>query len=127
LIHLLLLAASLYGTGAAVVAFSNGTFGHHPAVAAVPAATALITTEAAPAILLPVVVVHAQAEVPTLATITVRPSRAERGALMSVGAGKPSPGAAISLGHAASTSLSSAAFDMPYYSFGKTLRHVSKE
>jgi hypothetical protein len=127
LIRLFLLAASLSFTGAAVVAFF-GT-GMNPltttaiAVADRPVAPIELTTT-----LLPTVRVHPEAEMPTLATVTVRPNRTD---LADVSATSTTVASTVSAPLLArrpkAVLMSSGGFDMPYYSFGKTLRHVSKE
>lgn len=130
LIPLLLLAASLYASGAAIVALSNGTAvsrhvetttANMPAVS--PVAEPLDTT----ATLLPVVVVHPEPEMLTLATVTVRPSRADLTATVA-DTDEISMATLLPAGRRSNVlSFASAGFDMPYYSFGRTLRHVSKE
>ncbi|MEO5558194.1 MAG: hypothetical protein ABIO49_00780 [Dokdonella sp.] len=130
LIHLLLLAASLYASGAAVVALSNGTpVSRHveTTTAKMPAVPPAAATLDATTTLLPIVVVHPEPEVLTLATVTVRPSRTDL--TETVADSDEIPMATILPGVRRSTvpSFASAGFDMPYYSFGRTLRHVSKE
>ncbi|MFI4970375.1 MAG: hypothetical protein ACHP7D_09220 [Lysobacterales bacterium] len=128
LIQLLLLAVALAGTGTIVATLSHGVATGRQAVSAGTAVIPSATPSIASTAVLPVVTVRAEAPIPTLGTITVRPGRNEPGmadALRSedYAVDKIEPPSRISSGG----SLQSAAFDMPYYSFGKTLRHVSKE
>ena len=128
LIQLLLLAVSLAGTGTIVATLSHGVAAGRQAVAASTAVIPSATPSAVSTAVLPVVTVRAEPPIPTLGTVTVRPNRDELGmadALHSddYAVDKVEPAPRIS----SSGSLQSAAFDMPYYSFGKTLRHVSKE
>ncbi|MEO5561545.1 MAG: hypothetical protein ABIO49_16370 [Dokdonella sp.] len=128
LIHLLLLAASLYASGAAIVALSNGApgSGHTEAMAIKPTPAAVDAIDATTT-LLPVVVVHPEPEVPTLATVTVRPSRTDLAEAVA-DAGKTPVGPIVQSARVGTVlSFAGAGFDMPYYSFGRTLRHVSKE
>ena len=118
LIPLLALATALYGTGAIIVSLSPLTGANSSAAVAAPAAA----PEALP--VLPIVIVHPEPEIPVLAMVTVRPER--------VGATTTQSSNAIPVGalavRAASTAvLPSGGFDMPYYSFGRTLRHANKE
>jgi hypothetical protein len=125
LIHLMLLAAVLSTGAAAIVALSNGALlpQNLATRGAVPADVVMTTT------LLPAVIVRPEAEVPTLATVTVRPSRADW-------AGATAEPSEVPLGNlvavarrtsGVSVGVGGAGFDMPYYSFGRTLRHASKE
>lgn len=118
LIQLLVLAVALIGTGAFVVAVS----GIHPAAA--PQTSASATAEAVP--VLPVVVVRPQREIPTLTAITVSPTRAERVAAGIEVADASTPETAA-IATQAAVLLPSGGFDMPYYSFGKTLHRMNKE
>ena len=117
LIQLLVLAVALIGTGAFVVAVS----GIHPAV---PQTSASATTEAIP--VLPVVVVRPQREIPTLTAITVSPTRAERVAA-GIEVAEASTPETAAIATQAAVLLPSGGFDMPYYSFGKTLHRMNKE
>lgn len=123
LIHLMLLAAALSTGGAAIVALSGGALPRHSLVNSrmAPASVGMTTT------LLPAVVVRPEAEVPTLATVTVRPNRADW-------TGAPTEQGDAPLGNLVAVArrtggavVGGAGFDMPYYSFGRTLRHASKE
>lgn len=130
LIHLLLLAASLYASGAAIVALSNGTpVSRHveTTTAKMPAVSSAAEPLDATTTLLPVIVVHPEPEMLTLATVTVRPSRTDL--TETVAESDEISMAAIlpAVPRATALSFASAGFDMPYYSFGRTLRHVSKE
>jgi hypothetical protein len=129
LIHLLLLAASLYASGAAIVALSNGALRSPGEATAVnkPTASPAVNTIDATAILLPVVVVHPEPEVPTLATVTVRASRAERVQAIADAGEIPASPLLPAARRTAVLSFAGGGFDMPYYSFGRTLRHASKE
>ena len=128
LVRTLLLAVALVATAAAVFAFSLGvpvTRSHATAQAAAVAPRPHDPTTAA---LLPVVIVRPQPPIPTLPTVTVRMSRAEAIANDAPRAGDYSLGAVAHGGSAATIgALPGAAFDMPYYSFGKSLRHANKE
>ena len=130
LIHLLLLAASLYASGAAIVALSNGTaVSRHveTTTAKMPGVSPVAEPLDATATVLPVVVVHPEPEMLTLATVTVRPSRADLTATVA-DSDEISMVTLLPAGRRSTVlSFASAGFDMPYYSFGRTLRHVSKE
>lgn len=114
-IPLLALALALGLTGTTI------TFLSHAFASDVAGAAA----EAAP-VLLPTVVVHPEPEIPTLATVTVR-----------VGDGSPGGGALLpavprfapvhAVTSFASTGSAGTGFGMPYYSFGKPLRHGTEE
>ena len=119
LIQLLLLAAALYASGAAVVALSTGNANHARTSAQAVTAPAFPLESAST--LLPTVVVRPDPEVPTLATVTVRPDRAGLSGENFVAVPVPATR------KAAVVSFAGGGFDMPYYSFGRTLRHVSKE
>ncbi|MEO5626779.1 MAG: hypothetical protein ABIQ70_12290 [Dokdonella sp.] len=130
LIHLLLLAASLSASGAAIVALSNGALSSRQfeTKAAKPLiASPVADTLDASMTLLPVVVVHPEPEVPTLATVTVRPSRTELTETAADSDGISLGPVVPAVRRTAVLSFASAGFDMPYYSFGRTLRHVTKE
>jgi hypothetical protein len=125
LIHLMLLAAALSTGGAAIVALSNGALRPQSVAihSAAPANVVMTTT------LLPTVVVRPEAEVPTLATVTVRPSRADWASATAEQDEAPLGNlvAVARRTRAVSVGIGGAGFDMPYYSFGRTLRHASKE
>jgi hypothetical protein len=132
LIHLMLLAVALYAGGAAIVAFSDGTFGRpHIAANARSAPPVASATPDAPieatTTLLPTIVVRPEPALPTLATVTVRPSRSDRVESLMEVADVPSGSVIPVARSSAVASFAGAGFDMPYYSFGRTLRHVSKE
>ncbi|MEO7326632.1 MAG: hypothetical protein ABIW82_17560 [Dokdonella sp.] len=130
LIPLLLLAASLYTGGAAIVALSNGAISpRHGELAAVakPAVSPAADAIDAPATLLPVVVVRPEPDMPTLATVTVRASRADMADAIADASELPVGTVLPAARRKAVLSFASAGFDMPYYSFGRTLRHMSKE
>jgi hypothetical protein len=116
LIQLLAFAAALYGTGAMIVMLShfdgNG--------AARVATTAAATVESIPT--LPTVIVRPEPEIPVLAAITVVPDRNELAA-----AGVRSHSLGVLAAHASAALAPSGGFDMPYYSFGRTLNRVNKE
>jgi hypothetical protein len=127
LIRLFLLAASLSFTGAVVVGFA--ALGNNPS----PAVTSAVAdrqhdAEALTTTLLPAVRVFPEIEIPTLATVTVRPNRADMADVpvtsTTVASIDPVP---LLVRRPRSALMSSGGFDMPYYSFGKTLRHVSKD
>ncbi|MEO7430461.1 MAG: hypothetical protein ABIR62_00140 [Dokdonella sp.] len=128
LIRLVFLAATLSFTGAAVVAFSGSGLIDVPAGAAVAAGRDTLLSDPLHTTLMPSVRVHPEVEIPTLATVTVRPMYSE---VSAVSASSPNALTSVSVPMLARRStgglMASAGFDMPYYSFGKTLRHVSKE
>jgi len=118
LIPVLLLTATLCALGAG---FS------HPDV---PAATAAQTDVAAsePVTLLETVVVRPEIEPTLLPTITVRPAADEIAAARALDAGaRQASITPISARVPGSVTLPSPAFDMPYYSFGKSAYRVNKE
>lgn len=117
--RLLVLAFALAATGASIAFLSHGLAADTPATATAPAAR----VESAP-IVLPTVVVHAEPEIPTLATVTVRAGDA-------ASADRPALTPRFEPVHAitsfASAGSAGAGFGMPYYSFGKPLRHGTEE
>ena len=122
------LAVALVTTGAAVFAFSHGVSVTRPHATAQVAPAAPRPHDSTTATLLPVVVVRTQLPIPTLPTVTVRLSRAEAIAYDAPRAGDYSLGAVARGGSAAALGATpSGGFDMPYYSFGKSLRHANKE
>ena len=109
LISLLALAVALCASGAAVVLLT-------------PAAQAPAAASAVPAsapVELPTVVVRPEPEIPTLAQVTVRPDDA----IFDAGA----PVRVRAAARVRASTVGTGGFDMPYYSFGKSLRHSSKE
>lgn len=119
LVHIALLAVAVSATGSTLAALSHGLPARH---AATDAAAALQV------ILLPTVVVHPEPSIPTLGTITVLPDRSDRVSSSAGHADDYSLGEAIrDAGTSAVGSLPSASLDMPYYSFGRTLRRAAKE
>ena len=113
LIQFALLAIAVSTTGSTLAALSHGL-----PVPSSPAATEL------PVTLMPTIVVHPEAVIPTLGTITVVPDRADR----TSGNDDYSLTEAIrGAGASAVGSLPGGAFAMPYYSFGRTLRRAAKE
>lgn len=128
LVRTLLLAIALVATEAAVFAFSLGVPVTRSHTAAQVTAVSPRSQDHTTAALLPVVIVRPQPIIPTLPTITVRMSRAEAVANDAPRADDYSLGA-VAHGSSAATigALPGAAFDMPYYSFGKSLRHANKE
>lgn len=122
------LAAALIATAAAVFTFSHAVSVTRPHAAAQIPSAALRTRDSAPPTLLPAVMVRSQLPIPTLPTVTVRLSRAEAIANDAPRAGDYSLGAVAHGGSAAALGATpSGGFDMPYYSFGKGLRHANKE
>lgn len=112
-IHALAFPTALAVTGLIFAVLSHGSADHRAAAAA---------AEAIP--VLPVVVVRPEPEIPVLASLTVRPTRAE---LEAAGI-EPDDEDLATTGHAGATALlPGSGFDMPYYSFGKTQHRVSKE
>ena len=126
LLQRLLLATAISGTTALVVALSSAGSSVVPRTGpSVATATTPVAIAHEP-IMLPTVVVRPEAVVPTLATVTVRASIADRVAADL--AAEDAAGLLTSAGGGlALYPLPSAAFDMPYYSFGRTLRRVNKE
>ncbi len=119
----LLLATTIAATGALVVALSPSR-----PLAGQAAATAALsgTADAAPAhaaapILLPTIVVRPEAPIPTLATVTVRADKPRSTTRVT-----DDPSAELA-GSPGLSLLPSAAFDMPYYSFGRSMRRANKE
>lgn len=134
-----LLAVAIAATGAGVFALSHGAVAASRAEAATPDAgalaygaaitvlpTVIVQADADMPVLLPTVVVHADAAIPTLPTVTVRASRIERAG--SEDGAEPVLVAVEQDSHTLATGVSAGAgYDMPYYSFGKTLRRLNKE
>lgn len=118
LIPLLALAAALYGTGAIIVSLSSLASNRDTVAAVAPAAE----PEALP--VLPTVVVRPEPEIPVLAMVTVRPDRSNAA---SDDAPAAAPLGALAVRASSSALLPSGGFDMPYYSFGRTLHRVNKE
>jgi len=117
-VHLLALAFALTLTGTTIAYLSHGLVPDAP-LAATPA-----EADAAP-VLLPTVVVHAEQEIPTLATVTVR-----AGDAVAYGADRAPATPRFMPVHAVTSFASGSAgagFGMPYYSFGKPLRHGTEE
>jgi len=111
---LFLLAIALGASGTSIVLLSPGV-GHVSAASVSPVAP----TPAAPAPRrLATVVVRQAPVIPTLATVIVRPARP-----------MPVPVSALAApaGSLVATALPGGAFGMPYYSFGKPMRHLSKD
>lgn len=126
LIHLLFLATALSVSGVGIVMSSSGVAPAQPVTVAAAAARAHPGAETIT--LLPTIVVRPEPVVPTLATITIRPEWASNPGFDTVAAGDDSPGQASGQsGTSAVTAMPGGGFDMPYYSFGKSLRRVSKE
>ena len=126
----LLLAVALSGTGVAIVALSQGVPAPRPMLgaSATPALQGLNTGDAPT--LLPEIVVKPDAGIVTLATITVHPDRTgtwtpatERSGDYTVGAKKAEDPAT----RATASLAGGNGFDMPYYSFGRSAHHASKE
>jgi len=119
LLQFALLAIAVSATGSTLVALSHGLPARHGGAAA-----------DLPVTLLPAVVVHPEPSIPTLGTITVLPDRADLAGLAAQdgASGDYSLGEAIrDAGASAVDSLPGGTFDMPYYSFGRTLRRAAKE
>jgi len=118
LIPLLALAAALYGTGAIIVSLSSLTGSRDGVAAAAPADE----PEALP--VLPAVVVRPEPEIPVLAMVTVRP---DRNSTANEATPAAAPLGALAVRASSTALLPSGGFDMPYYSFGRTLHRVNKE
>ncbi|NCT68053.1 MAG: hypothetical protein GXC76_10485 [Rhodanobacteraceae bacterium] len=120
---LLLLAVAIYATGAIVVSLSNATIGRAPLATSEPTPAPAATPDAN-AVLLPTVVVRPEPAMPTLAAVTVTASRADflpgADAAPADTTGLGPVGDVYAAVPAAGTTL-----DMPYYSFGKSLRRAS--
>jgi hypothetical protein len=122
LVHLLLLASGLYTAGAVIVLFSGGVATPRPLLPAQAPQTGVAHVEQAAR--LPVVAERAAPVIPTLATITVHPVQAHDGIAR---VREFALGAASAATSGPLVALPGSSFDMPYYSFGKSLRRVSKE
>lgn len=119
LIPLLALAAALYVTGAVIVSLSALT-----GASALPTAAALTPAAQDTPTLLPAVIVRPELEIPVLAMVTVRPDRSVSSSSV---APKAVPMGVLAARASSAAVLPSGGFDMPYYSFGRTLRRVNKE
>ncbi len=129
LAHLLLLSTGLCTVGM-VIAMSSPGIATRAQVVTPVSPPATIVARIPTMVLLPTIVVHPDRPVPTLATVTVHASFAHDGI------DKPDTSAndnasefdvASHTAVSALVSLPGSSFDMPYYSFGKSLRRVSKE
>lgn len=118
LIPLLSLAAALYATGAAIIFLSAGS--------AYPARVPPVAT-VIPIPTLPTVVVRPDAPIPTLALVTVRPDDDVTDVNMTNADAGSRARAALRTRGSAVALLPVGGLDMPYYSFGKSLRHSTKE
>ena len=121
LLQRLALASALFATGALLFALAGGGPQRYSNVVA---ATPMAIANDAPPTLLPTVVVRADAIIPTLPTVTVRAQRLD-GERSNVVASASDHARATGTGGASSCSSSMArcaGLEMPYYSFGKTLR-----
>lgn len=116
-VQLLSLAFALVLTGAAIAYLSRG-------IAAGTDAPLQADAQATP-VLLPTVVVRAEPEIPTLATITVRAGDANPESPRATAKARFLPVHAVT--SFASAGSAGAGFGMPYYSFGKPLRHGTEE
>ena len=126
LVQLLVLATALFGTGAAIVLIANGI---SPRPGRVDMAALPVRAHAT---LLPTVVVRPPAVIPTLPTVTVRADAHARTALALEGAADETALKRIdndleALAAGGATGSTGSAYDMPYYSFGKPLRRLTKE
>ncbi len=129
--RLLLLAIALLVTGATIVAFSHAasaTRAHASHTVSARVATPQPISESLPT-LLPTVIVRPNPEMPTLATITVRPERALRASVNLDGTADFAFDAndAARTQRAAISAASGTGFAMPYYSFSRSPRHSNKE
>jgi hypothetical protein len=126
LLSLLLRATTLAATGAIVVALAQGAATRRDAALDKARAQQMAPAAGTPA-LLPTIVVRPEAVVPTLATVTVHARRVRD----TVASADPAP-AEDALdwrddSAQAAILLQGGGFDMPYYSFGRSLRRVNKE
>ena len=119
LIQRFALATALFATGAILFVLADGIPARRPPV--VVATPVPVVDDAAPT-LLPTVVVHADAAIPTLATIVVRAPRLDRGRTVVASADAHVPAAGSGGSGCSSSMTRCAGLEMPYYSFGKTLR-----
>lgn len=137
LAHAILLAVAIAATAAGVFVLSHGVqpkaaaMGDTATVPANPAAIPVLPTvfvEAQAMIpTLPTVIVQADA-IPMLPTVVVRANRVEHSDLVAQNAESPALLAAEQdLHRLASGTNAGGGYDMPYYSFGKTLRRLNKE
>jgi hypothetical protein len=115
---LFLLAIALGASGTSIVLLSPGV--SH--VSAASTAPALSMPAASAPTRLATVVVHRTPAIPMLATVTVRPARS-----MPLPVPVPASVLATPAGGLVATALPGGAFGMPYYSFGKPMRHLSKD
>lgn len=123
LFPLLTLAIALFITGGAIVSLADHSAGPADSDAMKISATDPVPTSIP---LLPTVVVRPEPEIPTLATVTVRPDRIEQVAVHADRDGKVDRPLALARAGTVAT-LPGGGFDMPYYSFAKTLRRANKE
>lgn len=112
LIPALAFPTALAVTGLIFAVLSHGSADHRTAAAA---------PDAIP--VLPLVVVRPEPEIPVLASLTVRPTRAELEAAGVVRRGDDSAERDVLVREL----LTGGGLDMPYYSFGKAQHRVSKE
>ncbi|TCO41842.1 hypothetical protein [Dokdonella fugitiva] len=119
-IQLLCLAFALAMTGTAIAYLSGGA----AAGAGTADAPGQADAQATP-VLLPTVVVRAEPEIPTLATITVRAADSNPDTPRAPAKPRFLPVHAVT--SFASAGSAGAGFGMPYYSFGKPLRHGTEE
>ena len=125
LVHLLLLSAGLCTTGVVIVLSSSGVATPAQVTVHVAAPTATVA-RTQNIVLLPTIVVHPDPLVPTLGTITVHASSGPA----AIDKANVSASDYDVVSHTAVSSLVSlpgSSFDMPYYSFGKSVRRVNKE
>lgn len=119
----LLLASAIAAVGALVVSLTQqpDVEAQHPSASAMPTVTHP-SLDSEPGIVLPTVVVHGQLPIPMLAKVVVRSDRPgpEVSAVNEGGRSEFANGTASGI-------FAGATFDMPYYSFGRTMRRASKE
>lgn len=131
-----LLAVAIAATGAVVFALAHGAVVVNRAAADAPAAAVQTGAAAIPVLpavpaqvdppVLPTVVVHAEPAIPVLPTVTVRASRT----VAADGEDVAEPvlvAVEQDLRTLATGASAGGGYDMPYYSFGKTLRRLNKE
>ena len=117
-IQRLALATALFATGAIVFVLAGGIPARQPTVAT----SSIPVVNDASSTLLPTVVVHSDADIPTLPTVMVRAPRPDRGhAAIASTTNQASAGKGGESG-CSSSMTRCAGLEMPYYSFGKTLR-----
>jgi hypothetical protein len=118
LLQRLALASALFTTGVLLFSLASGIPRRYSHVAATP----MTIADEAPPTLLPTVVVRADAIIPTLPTITVRAPRLDHERNLASASDHAHATRAGGASDCSSSMARCAGLEMPYYSFGKTLR-----